>query len=103
MLSTVGSSARRGGRHLAPGALGRILVRPEANQLRAVAEAVALHLVVAHLRDELVAQRRLLQAVGAPAVRLREAAFGTLVEQRQDERRDLVVVAGADRGRADVV
>ena len=40
--------------HLAPRALLRVLVVAEADQLRAVAEAVALHLVVAHLGDELV-------------------------------------------------
>ncbi len=40
--------------HLSPRALLRVLVVAETDQLRAVAEAVALHLVVAHLGDELV-------------------------------------------------
>src|SRR5829696_10220785 len=89
--------------YLAPRALVRILVVAEADQLRAVAKAVALHLVVADLGHELVPERRLLEPLIAPAVRLREAAFGALVEQGQHPGGDLIVVAGADRRRADVV
>src|SRR5262249_34108851 len=39
--------------HLVPRARGRILVGPEAKEARAVAKAVALELVEAHLADEL--------------------------------------------------
>ena len=79
---------------LAPGAVARILVVAPADQLRAVAEAIALHLVVAHLDDELrphgapprarrVPQRfgsetcqlgRLLDAAAAPSPRPRPAS-----------------------------
>src|ERR671912_1392017 len=89
--------------NLSPRALVGILVVAEADQLRAVAEAVALHLVVAHLRHELVSERSLLQPYVAPAVGLREAALRALVQERQHPTRDLGVAAGADRGRADVV
>src|ERR687898_508155 len=89
--------------YLAPRALVRVLVVAEADQLRPVAEAVALHLVVADLGDELVPERRLLEPLVAPAVRLRKAPLRALVEQGQHTRRDVIVVAGADRCRADVV
>ena len=102
-LSTVGSPLRCAGPHLAPRAVRGILVRPEAQQPRAVAEAVALHLVVAHLGDELRPHRRLLELAAAPAVRLREAALRRVLEQRLHAREDLVVALRADRGRADVV
>jgi hypothetical protein len=50
--------ARRSRRpDLAPGALARVLVRAEADELRPVPEAVRLHLVVAHLDDELRTHR----------------------------------------------
>src|SRR6185436_9336585 len=58
---------------LAPGAVLRVLVVAEADQLCPVAEAVALHLVVAHLDDQLLPHGRLLEVARAPAVRLREA------------------------------
>src|SRR5688500_3643214 len=86
-----------------PGAVLRILVGAEADQLRAVPAAVALRLVVAHFGDEFGAERRLLELAGAPAVGLGEAALALLVEERADERSDLVVVARADRGGADIV
>src|SRR5918993_4365023 len=89
--------------HLAPRALVGILVVPEADQLRAVAEAVPLHLVVTHLGDELVPDRGLLEPVGAPAVRFRETALGALVEQREDAGGDLLVVASADPRGTDLV
>ena len=88
---------------LAPGALLRVLVVAEADQLRAVAEAVALHLVVAHLDDELRLHRRLRELARAPAVRLREAAVRRALQQRPDPLQDLVVAARGDRGGADVV
>ena len=69
--------------YLAPRALRRILVRTEAEQARAVAEAVLLELVEAHLDDELRLQRRLLELAAAPAVRLAEAAVVLLVHERQ--------------------
>src|SRR5581483_9705496 len=87
--------------HLAPRAVVGILVRSEADELRPVAEAVLLELVEAHLDDELGLERRLLQTVRAPAVRLREAPLALLVEQRQHRLRDLVLVARADGARAD--
>ena len=52
---------------LAPGAVGRILVLAEAQEARAVAEAVALHLVVAHLGDELGPDGRLLEPAACPS------------------------------------
>src|SRR5215211_1270566 len=92
-----------GGTQLGPGAVAGILVRPEADQLRPVPEAVALHLVVPDLGDELRPERRLLEVARAPPVGLGEAAVRGLVEEREDERADLVVVARGDRGGADVV
>ncbi len=68
---------------LAPGALRRVLVVAEADELRAVPEAVRLHLVVAHLDHELRPNRRLLELAAAPAVRLREAALGCVLEERR--------------------
>src|SRR5437763_9910616 len=89
--------------HLAPRTLHGILVGPEADEAGAVAEAALLELVEANLDHELRPQRRLLEVAGAPAVRLGEATVVLLVQQRQDERRDLVVPLRADRARADVV
>src|SRR5207245_6377665 len=43
----------RPGTHLVPGAFARVLVRPEAQEARAVPDALVLHLVVADLADEL--------------------------------------------------
>src|SRR3954468_1843808 len=88
---------------LAPRALLRLLVVAEAQEARAVPEAVALHLVVAHFRHELRPHRRLGELAGAPAVRFREAPVGRAFQQRLDPREDLVVLAGRDCGRADVV
>src|SRR5205085_8838291 len=88
---------------LAPRALRRILVRAEAQQPCAVAEAVLLELVEAHLDDELRLERRLFEAVGSPAVRFAEAAVALGVEQGEDFRGDLRLVLCADRGGADVV
>ena len=68
-----------------------------------MAEPPALHLVVAHLDDDLGPHGRLLELATAPAVRLREAALGRVLEERQDDGRDLVVPRGCDRGGADVV
>ncbi len=87
---------------LGPGALRRVLVGTKAQELRAVAEAVALDLVVAHLGDELGAERLLLEAASAPAVRLREATVGRLVEKREHLLGDRGVLAGGDGCRADV-
>ena len=86
-LSSVATSVARLARRqqLAPRALRRVLVVAEADELRPVAEAVRLHLVVAHLDDELGADRRLLELAATPAVWLREAAVGRIPEQR-DER-----------------
>src|SRR6266508_6338753 len=89
--------------HLAPGALLRILVVAEAQQPRAVAEAVALHLVVADFDDELRPHRRLLELAAAPAVRLREAALGGALHERLQPLQDLVVPAGGDGAGADVI
>ena len=66
-------------------------------------EAVRLHLVVAHLDHELGTDRGLLELAAAPAVRLREAALGRVLQQRDDPLRDLVVLRGRDGRRADVV
>ena len=66
-------------------------------------EAAALHLVVAHLDDELGPDGRLLELAAAPAVRLREAALRRVLEERQHGFRDLRVARGGDRGGADVV
>ena len=88
---------------LPPGALLRVLVLAEADQLRAVAEAVALHLVVADLDDQLRLHRRLRQLARAPAIRLREAAVRRALQQRPDALQDLVMAARRDRGGADVV
>src|SRR5207244_7902398 len=93
-------TARRA--HLAPGALRRILVGPEAQEPRAVAEAVPLELVETDLADELRAEARLLELARPPAVRLGEAALGRPLQEGQDLGRDLVVAARADSGRADV-
>ena len=100
MPSAFGS---RGGRHLAPRAVARILVLAPADELRAVAEAVALHLVVPHLGYEALAQARLLELPRPPPVRLREAPVERLVDERQHARRDVVAHLRADRARADVV
>src|SRR4029079_14475628 len=51
---------------LAPRAVLRILVLPPAQQLRAVAKAVALDLVVPHLDDELRLHPRLLELARSP-------------------------------------
>src|SRR6185503_5550077 len=88
---------------LAPRALRRFLVRPKPQELGPVAEPPALHLVVAHLDDDLRPHGRLLELAAAPAVRLREAALGRVLEEGQDDVRDLVVPRGRDCGRADVV
>src|SRR3954468_6052040 len=88
---------------LAPRALLRLLVVAEAQEARAVPEAVALHLVVAHFRDELRPHRRLGELTGAPAVRFREAPVGRAFQQRLDPREDLVVLARGDGRRADVI
>src|SRR6266487_6395907 len=74
---------------LAPRALFRILVVAEADEARAVAEAVALHLVVAHFGNELRAHRRLLQLSCSPAVRLGEATVWRVLQQRLDAVEDL--------------
>ena len=66
-------------------------------------EAVPLHLVVAHLGDELGPQRLLLERPAAPAVRLREAAIRRVLEQRQHLLGDGGLPARGDGGRADVV
>src|SRR5439155_19945779 len=88
---------------LPPRALLGLLVLPEAQQPRPVAEAVALHLVVADLDDELGPHRRLLELAGAPAVRLAEAPLGRVLEQRLHESRDLGLDLRGDGRRADAV
>ena len=80
-----------------------VLVLAPADELRAVAEAVALHLVVPHLRHEALAQARLLELPRPPPIRLREAPVERLVDERQHARRDVVAHLRADRARADVV
>ena len=45
-------------------------------------EAASLHLVVAHLDDELRPDGCLLELAAAPAVGLREAALGRVLEKR---------------------
>src|SRR5205807_5799228 len=89
--------------HLRPSAPARVLVRAEAQQARPVAEAVALHLVVAHLDHELRPDGCFLEAARPPAVRLREAARVGAFEQWLHEGQDLGLSAGCDRARADVV
>ena len=66
-------------------------------------EAVALHLVVPHLCDELGLHRLLLEVSRAPAVRFREAAVRLLVDQGENLLGDPVVLRCRDRGRAHVV
>ena len=61
-----------------------------------MAEAVALHLVVAHLRHELRPHRRLLELAAAPPVRLGESPLGRVLQQRLHARQDLVVALRAD-------
>src|SRR5262249_35548102 len=76
----------------------------EAEELRPVPEAGALHLVVAHLDDELRSDGRLLEVAGPPSGRLGEVLpLGRVLEQRQDALRDLVGRPGCDRAPADVV
>src|SRR6185312_1320127 len=89
--------------YLAPRALFRILVVTEADELRAVAEAVALDLVVPDLGHELGTHSRLGQLAGAPAVRFREAAVRRVLQQRLDAPEDLLVTTRGDCCRADVV
>src|SRR5262249_60478361 len=67
---------------LAPGAVLWVLVVAEAQEARAVAEAVALHLVVTNLGDELGPHGGLRERAGAPAVRLRAPALGGALQQR---------------------
>jgi hypothetical protein len=62
-----------------------------------------LHLVEPNLDDRLRPQGGLLELAAAPAVRLREAPVGRVLEQRQHALGDLGVAGGGDRGRADVV
>src|SRR5205823_5667969 len=88
---------------LAPGAIGRVLVVAPADELRAVPETRALDLVVAHLDHELRPDGRLLELACPPAIRLREAPVGGVLEQRQHALADLRAPAGRDRARADVV
>src|SRR6266851_3066835 len=85
----------------APCAVGRLLVLAPADELRAVPEAIALHLVVAHFDDDLRAHRGLLEVARPPAVRLREAALVRLVEQRPHALLDLLAHLRADSARAD--
>jgi hypothetical protein len=59
-----------------------------------VAEAVRLHLVVAHLHHELGTDGRFFELPAAPAVGLREPALGRVLEQRQETPRDVVVACG---------
>ena len=68
-----------------------------------MAEAMLLELVEARLDDELGLERRLLELARAPAVRLAEAPFALLVDERQNLGGDLGLVLRADRGRADLV
>ncbi len=89
--------------HLTPRALVGILVVAEADEARAVAEAVALHLVVAHLGDELRADGRLLQLAAPPAVGLGETTVGCVLQQGLDAVEDLLVLARGDGRGADVV
>src|SRR4051794_37333944 len=88
---------------LAPRALLRLLVVAEAEEARAVPEAVALHLVVAHLAHELGSHRRFLELSRPPAVRLREPTLPSALEQREHTLGDLRMAARCDRCRADVV
>ena len=88
---------------LAPRAVPRLLVLAPADQLRAVAEAVALHLVVAHLDHQLRPERRLLELARSPPVRLREPPVGCVDEQRQHAPRDVLPRPRRDGARADVV
>src|SRR5215207_3274362 len=88
---------------LAPRAVLRILVVAEADEARPVAEAIALHLVVAHLDDELRLHRRLLQVARPPTIRFREAAIRLGVDQREHVLGDLLVLRGCDRSRPHVV
>ncbi len=64
---------------------------------------MSLHLVVAHLDDQLRTHPRLVQLAGAPAVRLGDAAFGRILQQRQQPFGDLLPLAGRNGARADVV
>src|SRR5438874_7238063 len=88
---------------LAPRAVVRILVLAPAQPLRAVAKAVALHLVVPDLDDELRPDGRLLELARPPAVRLGEASLLRSLQQRQYARGDLFPARRGDRTRADVV
>src|SRR5581483_3990370 len=90
------------GSHLRPRAAAGILVGAEAHQAGAVAEAAPLHLVVAHLDDELWADGRLLERSRAPPARLGDACVRRSLEQRADERQDLPPASGRDRARAHV-
>ena len=95
--------SRRRGRTLSHVQARGILVGAPAQEARAVAEAVALHLVVAHLADELGPHGRLLELARPPPVRLREAPLGSLLEQRQETLGDVGVPARGNGRRADVV
>src|SRR5207302_9777517 len=89
--------------HLLPRALRRILVRTEAEEPRAVPEAVALHLVVAHLDDQLGPDGGFLEPARSPAVLLGEAALGSPFEERPDEGQDHGLPTRRDGARPDVV
>src|SRR5215211_4418406 len=79
----------QGRQHLAPGALRRVLVLAEAEQPRAVAEAVALELVEADLDHELRPHGSFLESGVAPAARLGEAPLRRVLQQRLDPCMDL--------------
>src|SRR5579864_1646553 len=81
------SRARRP--QLAPRAVARILVVAPADELRAVPEPRALHLVVAHLDDELGLHARLLELARSPAIRLRDVPLRIVHEEREKTCRDL--------------
>src|SRR5579871_5793773 len=88
---------RARGSELAPGAVGGGLVLAPAEQLRAVAEAVSLHLVVPDFDDELGAHTGLLEFPRPPAVRLRDLPGGVVDREREHLRRDLRLGPRRDR------
>ena len=102
--STPAAFGSRGGRSSRQVQSRRVLVVAPAEPLRAVAEAVALHLVVAHLDHELRPHRAPPRARPCPSGSARRSAqSGSSLEQRQHALRHLGAPRRRDRARADVV
>src|SRR5947208_14283770 len=88
-----------GGSDLSPGAVLRILVRPPADEARAVPEAVLLQLVVAHLADELRLDRVPVELLAAGPAALPSRDPFAADRTGSPQLRQLLLELAADRRR----